>query len=350
MHEKLKFSFGHVLAFLALLFIGYIIFTGVTYFTKGSYVIGGIVAGGIMAVLLLMLFRLQMLKATNQKIEKRIVHERVLVVFFILFCGLSFVAYSHFWTVKSKENQVVGYFNQSIQTSRQLFADYQTYSAERMAAYSPDSVDEQTAQVLKEGLRLQLTPQEYTQLRGDVGSWLDKSEQSISIWNVFLAGNIDAICRSMRSWQSTLNDLTVHRMNDESSEVTPFNREKEINASVNNLLLTKQIYSTFEFPKPLAWVTGILCFAMLFLPWLIQRRSPKSLVTLWGKRKIQYDSSKADQIERENEIEYDKKGDTLERVVDVETNKKGLQLDRNEGPKTTGRKAMTLTKPSEDNE
>ena len=290
--------------------------------------IGGIVAISTMLLLLILLFRLQLLKAANQNINKMVVHERVLLVVFTLVCGLSFVVYSHFWTVKSKEDQITGDFAQSMQTSRQLFNDYETYAAERMKAYCPETEDARSSEILKEGLRLQLLPPQYSELKSDVGKWLDKSEQSINIWNVFLAGDINAICNSMLSWHYTLNNLTLHTMNDELPEVKPFSREEQINNSVAQMMHAKSLYTTMGFPRPIAWITGLLCFAMLYLPWLIQRRSPKSMVTIWGKKKIQYDSSRTDTIK-----------DTPDNVKII---KSGQSLDENDTPTTTEHKAMTL--------
>ena len=37
MNEQLKFSWGHIIAFLALIIISYISFVGVTYMTDGDF-------------------------------------------------------------------------------------------------------------------------------------------------------------------------------------------------------------------------------------------------------------------------------------------------------------------------
>lgn len=350
MHEKLKFSFGHIIAFLALLFIGYVIFMSVTYYTRGGYVIGGIVAIGIMILLLLLLYRLQVLKSANQEIEKWIIHERIVLVVFTIVCGVSFVVFSHFWTVKSKDGIIMGNISQSMQASRQIFRDYQKYSDDRISSYCPESVDSLSFRVLKEGLELQLFPPQYVQLKADVDDWLDHSEKYISIWNVFLVGNIDDICRSMSSWHTTLNALSIHKMNDENDSVKEYSKKELLYTSIGQLNDAKTLYATMDFPNPIAWTVGVLCFAMLYLPWLIQRRSPKSMVTIWGRRKIKYKSSNTDILNPGTIIRMKKKGTALDEEPNIQTIHRTQILRENEKSKTSGRRSMTLQKPSKSDE
>ena len=53
-NETLKFSWGHIVAFLAIIFISYMSFMGLTYLTDGDFLIAG-VGVAIIDILLLSL-------------------------------------------------------------------------------------------------------------------------------------------------------------------------------------------------------------------------------------------------------------------------------------------------------
>lgn len=313
MHEKLKFSFGHIIAFLALLAVGYVIFMSVTYYTKGSYLLAGAVALGIMALMLLLLFRLQLLKGVNSNFEKKIVHERITLVLFTLVCIASFVVFSHFWTVESKKDEVAGKFNQAMVVSQQLFDDYDIYATNRIESYSQLLADSQTPaannnaknsnkaknstvtasqkadsltrSLLVKGLELQLRPQQYKDLQFKAEKWIDKAQSNFSIWNVFLLSNIDNIGASMNNWNEMMGELSTHKMNAEHDTVFLFNRSEVIAQSVQELELIKEICAQTSFPTKKAWLAGLV-FLLLYLPRIIQARSSRSIiVNVWGKRK-----------------------------------------------------------------
>jgi len=56
-NETLKFSWGHIIAFLAMIFISYVSFMGLTYWTDGDFFIAGI-GVAIIDILLLVFFLL----------------------------------------------------------------------------------------------------------------------------------------------------------------------------------------------------------------------------------------------------------------------------------------------------
>ena len=292
MYDKLKFSFGHIIAFLALLGITYINFTSVAYYTKGRYLVAGIVAIGIMFLLLFLLLRLQLLKGADERFERKIKHERASLVLLTLACIASFVVFSHFWTVKSREDSIKTSFVQATQTSRQLINNYEKYSNDRIDRYSTivDSVysgsDSITRNVLKKGLQLQLFHPQYQTLKADISHWLDKTDSSFSVWNVFLIGNIENVTFGMLSWNSMMENMSHHNMNDEPSNQAHFSNQSELDASINKLNEVRRFYSSTSFPMPLAWISG-LSFLLLYLPWLIQKRNNKSMVWIIGKRKVE---------------------------------------------------------------
>lgn len=357
MHEKLKFSFGHIIAFLALMALGYVIFMSVTYYTKGSYLLAGAVTLGIMALMLLLLFRLQLLKGVNSNFEKKIVHERITLVLFTLVCIASFVVFSHFWTVESKKDEVAGKFNQAMVVSQQLFDDYDIYVTNRIESYSllltdnqtpvannnnakhsnkaknkvvatSQKADSLTRSLLVKGLELQLRPQQYKDLQYKAEKWINKAQSNFSIWNVFLLGNINNIGASMNNWNEMMGELSTHKMNAEHDTVLTFNHNEVVVQSVQELELIKEICVQTSSPKKKAWLAGLV-FLLLYLPWIIQARSPKSMVNIC-KRKIP-GGLKLDK--ETQDIKPKKRGGTLNdnyQQVKPKT-KKGSQLDDNNG-------------------
>lgn len=67
MNEQLKFSWGHIISFLALIFISFVTFDGVVYFTDGDFKSAGIVMSVVDALLLLFFIGAQCLKATERR-------------------------------------------------------------------------------------------------------------------------------------------------------------------------------------------------------------------------------------------------------------------------------------------
>lgn len=71
MDEQLKFSWGHIIAFLALIFISYITFVGVVYRTDGDFTKAAVTMVVVDIVLVVVFIGSQMAKATAHKISKK---------------------------------------------------------------------------------------------------------------------------------------------------------------------------------------------------------------------------------------------------------------------------------------
>lgn len=361
MHEKLKFSFGHIIAFVALIFWGYVSFGGVTYYTGGDYLIGAGVSIGIALVLLLLLFRLQLLKSVNEKFEKYIIHERITLVIFSLACCVAFIPFSHFWTVKSHDREILEQFEESLQKGRLLFIDYDNYSLNRINTLEADidevdihGTDDELVSyyAILKGLRLQLLPEKYMNLKTEALEWIKQSEKAVSIWNVFLMGNVNVINNSLRDWHSEMSSMSTHITDIEQHKIeegfnnTPlvssFDRSEVVRQSIINLNSVIPLYTTMGVPAMMAWLTGIIVFFMLYLPWIIQARSPKSMVTLWGKRQINTESSHTQVLKEGQKIHIDRKKSHLNEQEQVHVTHHGQKLSRDEQQTAHKRRALTL--------
>lgn len=69
MNEQLKFSWGHIIAFLALIVLSYITFVGVTYKTDGNFMKASIAMIVIDIVLLVFFIGAQMLKLQLKNLQ-----------------------------------------------------------------------------------------------------------------------------------------------------------------------------------------------------------------------------------------------------------------------------------------
>lgn len=69
-NEILKFSWGHIIAFLAMIFISYVSFMGLTYLTDGNFMIAGIGVVIIDVLLLVFFIGLQVIKSVQRSLQR----------------------------------------------------------------------------------------------------------------------------------------------------------------------------------------------------------------------------------------------------------------------------------------
>ena len=312
MNEQLKFSWGHIIAFLALIILSYITFVGVTYKTDGDFTKAAVAMVAIDVVLFVFFLGAQMMKATTRKFAKRIWVERVFVFGSPVVFLLCLIPYFHFGTVQSQDEEIVKHFTDAISASKQMFADYDSYSMERISNYDhmlgrvitnksihPDEFascgfsngkeEIQRGNMVK-ALRLQLISENYDSLKTEATKWIESSSNGASTWNVFLLGNTKEIKTAIHDWNVQLREFANHKMNNEEfngyNEVKPF---EEVSGSLNSVdsgldgLTTKFTKSSFP---PFGSILGaiVLYFALLF-PYFLQDRHTKSQFRLIGMEK-----------------------------------------------------------------
>lgn len=298
-NKTLKFSFGHVFALLALILISYISFMGTVYSTGGDFQTGGIVAGVVFTMLCILTYRIQLLKASEKKFARRIVWERITVGAFILACAISFIPFSHFWTVFARGAKMEQIFGEAIESSKKIFTDYEAYTDSRYeryeeylegAAKSPDSADyryikfkpgmeEEQIEHLLLSMELKHRSENYNKLRDEAESWIDRANKDVTTYNIFLLGNIEQIKEAISGWHQQLQQLTEAPLaKEEKLAPKSFDPKKEsINASINALDKTRQSFAErAAFPNLYAWGAGLLLFALLSLPYHIQARHTKA--------------------------------------------------------------------------
>ncbi|SHK80718.1 hypothetical protein [Xylanibacter ruminicola] len=312
MNEQLKFSWGHIIAFLALIILSYITFVGVTYKTDGDFTKAAIAMVAIDVVLFVFFLGAQMAKATTRKFAKRIWIERILVFGSPVIFLLCLMPYYHFGTVQSQDEEIVKSFTDAISASKQMFADYDSYSMERISNYDnmlgrvitdktihpdeftccgfSDGKEEIQRGNMVKALSLQLISENYDSLKTEATKWIESSSDGASTWNVFLLGNTKEIKNAIHDWNYQLREFAKHKMNNE--EFNGYNVVKqfeEVSGSLDSVdrgldgLTT--MFTKSAFP-PLGSILGavFLYFALLF-PYFLQDRHTKSQFRLIGMEK-----------------------------------------------------------------
>lgn len=285
-NKTLKFSWGHIIAFIALIFISYVSFMGITYLTDGEFIIAGIGVAIINLILVVFFIVPQVLKGTDAKFGRKIIFERILLFTAPLFFIVAMIPYSHFWTVFKNREKIERTFSESIQTTKDMFTSYEEYSYIRIAEYEQSMIVDQATDVhiynALEALIIQLICENYTALKESAFEWVDNASGA-TVWNVFMIGNIDKIEDALDDWNSTLTTFSSKVMNDEPLTAEPFtSRDQSVIDAKKNLNTLRSVYTDMGSPTLLAIGVSILLYFMLLLPYIIQNRNTKSTYRLIG--------------------------------------------------------------------
>lgn len=319
MNEKLKFSWGHIVAFLALIFVSYISFIGITYLTNGNFLMSFLGMVIIDVFLLLFFIGGQMMKGTEHKFNRNIVFERIFIFGSPLIFILSMIPFSHFWSVRSHNDEIVREFTEAISLSKQLFNDYEQYSDGRVINYeemlnrvisnknirrnefancgfTSGKESFQKENMLKT-LRLQLRSENYDSLKNVAIQWIELSNAGASTWNVFLLGNTKEIKSAIGDWQKQLVTFSVKKQaNEEFNDYNEAKSFSDVSDSVNKaqtgLDNLKEQYTKLAAPNFVAIVVELLIYFMLLFPYILQDRHTKNVYCLMGKEKEFLNKSK----------------------------------------------------------
>lgn len=299
-NETLKFSWGHIIAFVALIFISYVTYMGEYYFNGGDFSVAAKKVFIIDTTLMLTFIGAQILKGTDGKFSRSIIIERILICLCPVVFIWSMIPYNHYWNVYSERNHIEKMFSTSIEKSKTMFADYNSYAKNRINNYSQHlttvinnkskdpskyrnagfSKDKEILQ--KENyihtLQLQLLSQNTDNLQTLALKWIESANQGASVWNAFLIGNIDKISDAIKSWNSTLVKVSEFKMKNEPDNIQSFNSEQNsYNQAIEGLQNLKETYAnTRGISLNTIW-SGILLSLMLLFPYFLQKRNTRAI-------------------------------------------------------------------------
>ena len=312
-NETLKFSWGHIIAFLALFFLGYISFMGDFYLRDGDFKSAGIKTGVLILLVLATFIGTQFAKAAERKFGRFIVVERILIVLSIVIFIIAMIPYNHFWNVFKNRNEIEREFKAAIVKSERVFVVYNEYAKNRINSYE-NGLTEIVSSKSKERYRdfgfsanliefqkeanietlmLQLDSENKKELEKEARKWIQSANMTASVWNAFLVGNIDVISDAIKDWHKTLFEFSEPVLINEKlifSDVLPFDSNQELISGVlSELNSLKHRYNTKKGVNFLAVLTGMVLYVMLLLPYLLQSRNTRaagyySLIPI-GRRK-----------------------------------------------------------------
>ena len=267
-NETLKFSWGHIIAFVALIFISYVSFMGITYLTDGDFLYAGL--GVLIINLILIVFFIipQILKGADEKFSRKIVFERILFFAAPIFFIVAMVPYAHFWTVFENRNEIETTFSESIKTTKGMFDSYEVYANNRIKEYDKKLAQDKTNAVHRsnevEALRLQIIADNYNALKESAIKWIDNASGA-TVWNVFMIGNIKKIEGAIENWNSSLYNFSSKIMSDEPSGVEPFSSsDPSVTTAKENLNNLRSVYTTMGAPTMLSIGIGLLLYILLY--------------------------------------------------------------------------------------
>lgn len=314
MYKNLKFSWAHILAFLALICIGYISFVGLTYDIDEGFKKPAFIMLGILLILIIWFIGVQQLKGidNNFSFSKCIWWERILLFTSPIVFVLCMYPFNHAINVSSEAKNIETTFVEAIASSTKMFDDYERYSQERIKNYKDFLLrvktnkniqpslyqelgfngkdDDKKIQIEIETLDRQLTAN-YDSLNIVAREWIKRVDQKTSVWNVFLVGNIKEIQSAIQDWSTSLKSFSSVILSTEklqTHEVRPFDTDEEhIGNIINKLNSLTQIYNPSNESNKLNYKTvlwGIILYILLIFPYLIQVRNGVSTYTLFGRR------------------------------------------------------------------
>ncbi len=284
-NETLKFSWGHIIAFVALILISYVSFMGISYLEDGNFLYAGI--GTVIIDLVFVLFFIvpQLLKGTERKFNKRIWLERILIILSPVVFYFMMVSYFHFWNVFKNRQQIETTFSESVKTTKGMFDSYELYANERIKEYTKKLARAKTDVISKnnkiEALKLQLIDENYKSLKETANEWIDRASGA-TVWNVFMIGNIDKIEDAVDGWNNTLNEFSSKIMSDETTGTEAFSdSDPSVVAAKESLNDLRNLYTEKGEPTAIAISLAVILYLMLVLPYVIQGRHTKNTLRLF---------------------------------------------------------------------
>ena len=132
MGDRLKFSFGHVIAFVSLMFIGYVTFMGAVYFSGADFewALFSVLVEVVGLFVLLML--LQKMKTVQHHFKRNIWIERAFLLLLLAGCCYAFTHFMKFWNVFENRHLVSERFSEATAAADSMFVGYDNYSDQRI--------------------------------------------------------------------------------------------------------------------------------------------------------------------------------------------------------------------------
>lgn len=312
MYKNLKFSWAHILAFLAVIFIGYVSFVGLTYMIDDGFIKPSLYTFIIILILLVWFIGAQQLKGVdnNFSFKKCIIAERFLIATCPLIFVVCMIPLNHAFLVSSQSERIETTFKEAIKSSTKMFEDYDIYSKDRISNYKDclirvkdnrnikpsvyDEIgfsgknDDKKVALEVQILTKQLTAN-YDSLRIEANQWINSVDRDANVWNVFFIGNVKEIKMAIVDWRNQMVEVSGKILKCEielsREEVQKFDANDEnIEYIVQRLDGLSEIYKNAEGLSNSSIIIGVILFILLLFPYFIQSRNGVSTYKLFGRR------------------------------------------------------------------
>lgn len=314
MYKNLKYSWTHIIAFVALICVGYVTFVGLSYALDDGFFKPTLIMLGLILLLLIWFIGAQQLKGIDNdfRFDRCIWVERFLVFTAPFILVVCLIPFNHAMNVATKSDEIEKSFKNTIELSRKLFDDYKIYADERIANYNsflknlkqdkslhPSIYQEIGFNGNNDDAKIDIEVKTLTrQLKDDyivvdtlARNWIDKANQETSVWNVFLVGNVKEINSAITHWGDQLKSFSEVVLETEKSpryNVMPYNvDEQHLKSIKQNFEKLSGVYQLKEDTFSVNFYTiilGIVIYLMLMFPYFIQGRNGVSTYTLFGRR------------------------------------------------------------------
>ena len=306
MNKKLVFSWGHIIALLALIALSYFAFMGFCYYTGGHFVLSGLLVAGIDILLIFVFIGAQQLKIWDGPFQKYIIVERwLLFVLAPIAIVTAMYPVNHWLGLHESEEFLVNHFTDAIETSKMMFNDYEKYANERIKHLDDQILKRQRKGSINKpwnesadmragierrlnrenslrALRLQLLSKNYEDLHSSALEWIENTAAKPSIYNVFLLGNINQIDSAIIGWNQQLHSFSIHHLTAEPKPISDYDANSSYAMSASQKL--EQMKTLYRERQPLNGTTpwfAMGLFVLLMVPWWAQARNTKSTKRLF---------------------------------------------------------------------
>lgn len=307
MGDRLKFSFGHVIAFVSLMFIGYVTFMGAVYFSGADFEWALFLVLVEVVGLFVLLMLLQKMKTVQHHFKKNIWIERAFLLLLLTGCCYAFTHFMKFWNVFENRHLVSARFSEATAAADSMFVGYDNYSDKRirnhearLKSYYNLSEDQLLYQVNDSILHIKLQSEAYSEIEKKARKWIASTSRGVSVWNVFMMGNEKKMASIIDDWHGMLVSMSKGQISTEENVVSFDSDGYYINNVQEKIFLLEKLFSTDGFTL---WsLIGVPFFLFLFLPYLIQDRyfrstyilfCPHSAVDSKGRRRIYWGRDKS---------------------------------------------------------
>jgi hypothetical protein len=296
-----KFTLSDVLTILTALVFGFICFLGTNFYTLGNMPKSIGLSVLITVLLFSTAFIPKLLKRTSINFKTCFIWEiTFIVVFTLLFAFFTIMPFSHYFTVKNKDTEIVNKLQTSITQAENMFPAYESYAEDRKSLYhsklksvvaskknNPTDYNEygfkngisDETQINKkmENINATLFPSNYSDVTTQKGlkevatNWLLEAKNITESWKpIGITNVVVEINNKSNEWLSILVEISTNREKGEQAVDFP------------NSPLTfddiKQNFTKVEKTTLTSLLFAMLMWFLMILSWLVTKRSTKSTI------------------------------------------------------------------------